>query len=58
MGKDRLQFPDLPTTVFENADALLLKLNQIILKACEVNPQARYRSAAEMHQDLSTFAAK
>jgi serine/threonine protein kinase len=58
MGKDRLQFPDLPTTVFENADPLLLRFNEIIVKACEVNPQARYKSAAEMHQDLSVFAAK
>jgi len=58
MGKDRLQFPDLPTTVFENTDPLLLKLNEIILKACELNPQARYQSAAEMHKDLSAFAAK
>ena len=58
MGKDRLQFPDLPTTVFENTDPLVLKLNEIILKACELNPQARYQSAAEMHQDLSAFAAK
>ena len=53
MGKDRLQFPDLPTTVFENTDPLLL--NEIILKACELNPKARYQSAAEMHQDLSAF---
>jgi serine/threonine protein kinase len=58
MGKDRLQFPDLPTAVFEGADPLLPKLNEIILKACEENPQARYQSAAQMHQDLSTFAAK
>ena len=58
MGKDRLKFPDLPTTAFENADPLLLKLNEIILKACELNPQARYQSAAELHRDLSAFAAK
>ena len=58
MGKDRLQFPDLPTTVFENTDPQFLRLNEIILKACELNPQARYQSAAEMHQDLSTFAVK
>jgi len=58
MGKDRLQFPDLSTTVFENTDPQLLRLNEIILKACELNPKARYQSAAEMHKDRSAFAAK
>ena len=58
MGKDRLQYPDLPTTVFENADPALLKLNDIILKACERDPQARYQSAAEMHQDLAALQPK
>ena len=58
MGKDRLQFPDLPTAVFESGDPVLLKLNEIILKACELNPTARYQSAAELHRDLSAFAAK
>jgi CHASE2 domain-containing sensor protein len=58
MGKDRLQFPDLPTAVFETADPVLLKLNEIILKACEVNPKARYQSAAEMRDDLATLQPK
>jgi len=58
MGKDRLQFPDLPTAVFESPDPLLLKLNEIILKACELNPQARYRSAAEMREDLAGLQPK
>ena len=52
MGKDRMQFPDLPTAVFDNADPMLIKLNAIILKACESNPKARYQSAVEMHKDL------
>ena len=58
MGKDRLQFPDLPTAVFESADPLLLKLNEIILKACELDPKARYQSAAEMRQDLAALQPK
>jgi serine/threonine protein kinase len=58
MGKDRLQFPDLPTAVFENAEPLLLKLNEIILKACELNPAARYQSAAEMREDLAALQSK
>ena len=55
MGKDRLQFPDLPTTVFQNTDPMLLKLNEIILKACELNPKARYQSAAELREDLAAL---
>src|SRR5204863_554863 len=58
MGKDRLQFPDLPTAVFESADPVLLKLNEVILKACELNPQARYQSAAEMREHLATLQPK
>ena len=58
MGKDRLKFPDLPTAVFKGADPMLLKLNDIILKACEENPQARYQSAAQMHQDLAALKPK
>jgi CHASE2 domain-containing sensor protein len=57
-GKDRLQFPDLPTAVFEGGDPFLMKLNEIILKACEENPQARYQSAAQMHEDLVALQPK
>jgi len=57
-GKDRLQFPDLPTAVFEGGDPFLMKLNEIILKACEENPQARYQSAAQMHEDLAALQPK
>ena len=58
MGKDRLQFPALPTALFKKADPPLLKLNEIILKACELNLQARYRSAAEMGEDLAALQPK
>jgi len=58
MGKDRLQFPDLPTAVFESADPVLLKLNEIILKACELNPNARYQSAAQIRNDLAALQPK
>jgi len=57
-GKDRLKFPDLPTAVFECGDPFLMKLNEIILKACEENPQVRYQSAAQMHEDLATLQPK
>ena len=52
MGRDRLQYPDLPTSLFANADPVLLKLNDIVLRACEPNPTERYQSAAQMHEDL------
>ena len=53
MGKDRKQFPELPTSLGDRADREpLLPLNEIILKACDQNVQARYQSAAEMHDDL------
>jgi hypothetical protein len=35
-----------------------MKLNEIILKACEENQQARYQSAAHMHEDLSALRPK
>jgi len=58
MGRDRLQYPDLPTSLFENADPVLLKLNDIVLRACEPNPAKRYQSAAQMHADLLKLQLK
>jgi len=53
MGRDRLQYPDIPTSAIERADdPALFALNEIILKACEDNVQRRYQSAAELYQDL------
>ena len=53
MGRDRLQYPDLPTSVVEGtSDPNLLLLNDIILKACESDPKRRYQSAASFHADL------
>jgi CHASE2 domain-containing sensor protein len=55
MGLDRMRFPDLPTSIIENADPLLIRLNQVILKACEFNPRERYKSAQELHDDLKAL---
>jgi CHASE2 domain-containing sensor protein len=53
MGRDRQQFPELPTKLDEWPDQeQLLKLNSILLKACETDVTNRYQSAAEMHNDL------
>src|SRR5436190_9926037 len=58
MGKDSRQFPELPTNLGENSDSpRLMRLNEIILKACDMNPRKRFESADEMHQQLVKLAA-
>jgi serine/threonine protein kinase len=53
MGRDRDQFPELPTSVADRPDsAALLRLNSIILKACEELVPKRYQSASELRADL------
>jgi len=52
-GMDRHYFPELPDTLTSRPDAKdLLRLNEIILKACQRELQERYQSAAQMHADL------
>jgi WD40 repeat protein len=53
-GRDRMDFPELPTFVDEAAEKEhLLELNQIFLKACQNDPRRRYQSAREMSADLA-----
>jgi len=53
MGRDRQQFPELPTSLADRTDeAALLRLNSIILKACEEIVGKRYQSASELRADL------
>jgi WD40 repeat protein len=57
-GKDRLQYPELPTLLDEISDQQkFLELNEIILRACETEPGHRYQSAADMHADLVVLAS-
>lgn len=57
-GRDRQEFPELPTALQEIEDREgLVELNEIILKACESDPTKRYRSAEEMHADLALLQA-
>jgi len=57
-GKDRRDFPEPPTLLAEFADREhLLELDEIIQKACASPPAARYRCAADMHQDLLVLKA-
>jgi tetratricopeptide (TPR) repeat protein len=52
-GRDRQDFPELPTNLAEMPDrAGMLELNAIVGKACKNDPRQRYQSAAEMHADL------
>ena len=52
-GKDRLDFPELPSDVGELPDGdRLLELNEIILTACESDPRRRFRTAHQMHGEL------
>jgi hypothetical protein len=53
MGRNLAHFPELPSTLFDRRDHRdLLQLNEIILKACEVNAMIRYKTAGEMRVDL------
>ena len=54
-GLDRGQFPNLPATLLGETDRLFPLLNQIVVKACEIDPGRRYQSAAEMHRELEAL---
>jgi serine/threonine protein kinase len=53
MGKSAEQFPELPTRLREFPEAAgLMRLNGIVLKACESQAAKRFQSAAEMEKAL------
>jgi CHASE2 domain-containing sensor protein len=53
MGLDLGRFPELPASLLDATNAApLLRLNAIILKACEENVSKRYRSVSELRADL------
>jgi WD40 repeat protein len=53
MGKDRLEFPQLPADLTDSPDAKgYFELNEVIVKACQNDLTKRYPSAREMHADL------
>jgi tetratricopeptide (TPR) repeat protein len=52
-GKDRQEFPELPTELRELPDREgLVELNGVIARACRHDPQDRYASASAMRSDL------
>lgn len=57
-GMDRQEFPQLPPDLQRLPDrALLLELNEVILRACDPVPAERYRDGAAMHTDLVALQA-
>jgi serine/threonine protein kinase len=53
-GKDRQNFPELPTSLSDSSDApRLFYLNEIMLKACEPDVRNRYQSADDMYNALA-----
>ncbi len=53
-GKDRNEFPELPTNAREMPDRdQFMEFNEVLLKACHGQPEKRYPSAEEMHADLA-----
>jgi CHASE2 domain-containing sensor protein len=57
-GLDREQFPSLPTSLLDAPDRSLAELNQVVLRACEVDPRQRYQSAAEFRERLNELWEK
>ena len=52
-GKDRHDFPELPTLLDQTADLdRFVELNEVILHACKSDVRQRYGSAWDMHADL------
>ena len=59
MGKHCHNFPELPTELGTVTDTpALLRLNEVILKACDDNCNRRYRSAAEIRAALVDAARR
>lgn len=52
-GLDRTQFPSLPTRLHQFTDAaVVVRLNQVILKACDASARKRFQSAAQLEAAL------
>lgn len=57
-GRDRNDFPSLPSHLAENTDNdSFLELNEVLIRACKQNPAERYKSAREMFEDLALLAS-
>jgi hypothetical protein len=57
-GRDRQDYPELPTNLVDHPDRLALaELNEIIVKACQADPRQRYQSEAELNADSESGLA-
>jgi serine/threonine protein kinase len=55
-GKDRLDFPEIDSRLSTRPDKeALLRLNDVLVKACANDPRKRYASAAQMRDDLTAL---
>jgi serine/threonine-protein kinase len=53
-GTDRLEYPDLPSDLDAMAEReAFLKLNSVVLKACDNDVRQRYQTATEITEDLT-----
>ena len=53
MGKRAAEFPELPTDLRQRPEApQLLRLNDLLLKACDPHPAKRFQSAEELAEAL------
>jgi serine/threonine protein kinase len=56
MGKDVRQFPELPTDLEQAGDVQrVMQFNNLILRACDGNPNKRFRSASAMSEELASL---
>jgi serine/threonine protein kinase len=55
-GKDRLDFPEIDSRLSTRPDKeALLRLNDVLVKACANDPRKRYASAAQMRDELTAL---
>jgi serine/threonine protein kinase len=55
-GKDRLDFPEIDSPLSMRPDKeALLRLNDVLVKACANDPRKRYLSAAQVRDDLAAL---
>lgn len=56
-GRDRTEFPELPTFAGESGGGPLLELNAVLIRACDPDSRRRYATAEKMLVDLRALAA-
>ena len=57
-GRDRMEFPDFPSEMLDDAGTTCLAaVNEVVMRACSPNPAERYETAADMAADLKRLVA-